>query len=95
MNIVCAIVNRSLYTLGENSEIEFWKKIPEFGKYELPVQKGTVDMSPSVQRQRFEHIISKWLQEMVKVQIKFKQRIGYEVLDIKPGSLMNLAVLQL
>ena len=34
---VCAIVNRSLYTLGENSEIEFWKKIPEFGKYELPV----------------------------------------------------------
>ena len=40
-------------------------------------------------------LILKWLQEMVKVQIKFKQRIGYEVLDIKPGILMNPAVLQL
>ena len=95
MNIVCAIVNRSLYTLGENSEIEFWKKIPEFGKYELPVQKGTVDMSPSVQRQRFEHRIRIDLQEMMEDQIKCKQRIGYEVLDIKPGILMNPAVLQL
>ena len=30
---------------------------------------------------------------MMKVQIEFKQRIGYEILDIKPGILMNPAVL--
>ena len=36
MKVADSLVNRSLYTLGENSEIEFWKKIPEFGKYELP-----------------------------------------------------------
>ena len=33
------------------------------------------------------------LQEMMEDQIKCRQRIGYEILDIKPGILMNPAVL--
>ena len=33
------------------------------------------------------------LQEMMEDQIKCRQRIGYEILDIKPGILMNPVVL--
>ena len=75
--------------MGENSEIEFWKKIPEFGKYELPrVERHRWYVSLSTK-------IAIWIYnlEMMEDQIKCKQRIGYEVLDIKPGILMNPAVL--